>query len=51
VAANSIWIHRFYDVSASTWGQKPQAYRLERAAEDLLALIETPQAKTAASRV
>jgi hypothetical protein len=23
VAANSIWIHRFYDVSASTWSEKP----------------------------
>ena len=51
VAANSIWIHRFYDVSASTWGQKPQDYRLERAAEDLLRLIETLQTKTGAPRV
>ncbi len=38
VAPNSIWIHRFYDVSASTWGDKPQDYSLERAAEDLLGL-------------
>ncbi len=51
VAPNSIWIHRFYDVSASTWGDKPQDYSLERAAEDLLGLIETLQAKTGAPRV
>ncbi|HZD02678.1 MAG TPA: hypothetical protein VFA46_21550 [Actinomycetes bacterium] len=51
VAANSIWIHRFYDVSASTWGEKPQDYSLERAAEDLLRLIEKLQAKTGAPRV
>jgi hypothetical protein len=48
VAANSIWIHRFYDVSASTWGHKPEDYRLERAAEDLFGLIETLQTKTGA---
>lgn len=51
VPANSIWIHCFYDVSASTWGQKPQDYRLERATEDLLGLIETLQTKTGAPRV
>ena len=47
----SLWIHRFYDVSASTWGQKPRDYSLERAAEDLLTLIEMLQAKTGAPRV
>jgi hypothetical protein len=45
VAANSIWIHRFYDVSASTWGQKPQDYRLEAAAEDLLRLLKPSRRK------
>lgn len=48
---DSIWIHRFYDVSASTWADKPRAYSLEQAAEDLLELIEKIQAKTGAPRV
>lgn len=51
VAPASIWIHRYYDVSASTWGEQPKEFRLERAAEDLLALIERLQAKTGAPRV
>lgn len=51
VAPASIWIHRYYDVSASTWGERPQEFRLERAAEDLLELIELLQRKTGAPRV
>jgi pimeloyl-ACP methyl ester carboxylesterase len=47
----SLWIHRFYDVSASTYGQAPQAFRLERAAEDLLELVELVRRKTGAPRV
>ncbi len=51
VPAASIWIHRYYDISASTWGERPQEFQLERAAEDLLALIELLQRKTGAPRV
>jgi hypothetical protein len=51
VPSASIWIHRFYDVSASTWGESPQEFRLERAAEDLLVLIERLQEKTGAPTV
>ena len=51
VSPRSIWIHRFYDVSASTWGKDPEAFQLERAAEDLLGLIELLEAKTGADRV
>jgi hypothetical protein len=51
IPANSIWIHRFYDVSASTWAEKPKEYSLEHAAEDLLVLVEKLQAKTGAPRV
>ncbi|MDQ3973594.1 MAG: hypothetical protein M3276_04550, partial [Actinomycetota bacterium] len=51
VNPNTIWIHRFYDVSASTWGDQPQEFRLERAAQDLLDLIELLQRKTGAPRV
>jgi pimeloyl-ACP methyl ester carboxylesterase len=47
----TIWIHRFYDVSASTWGERPEEFRLERAARDLLKLIETLQRKTGAATV
>lgn len=51
VSPATVWIHRFYDVSASTWGEKPEEFRLERAAEDLLTLIETLQRKTGAVTV
>jgi hypothetical protein len=47
----TIWIHRFYDVSASTFGQHPEQYRIERAAEDLLTLVNLVRAKTGAPRV
>lgn len=47
----SIWIHRFYDRSASTWGNNREDFRIERAAEDLLDLIELLQRKTGAPRV
>lgn len=51
VSPASIWIHRYYDRSASTWGQSPQEFQLERAAEDLLELIERLQRKTGAPKV
>lgn len=51
VAPATIWIHRFYDVSASTWGGKPQEYSLERAAESLLELVDLVRRKTGAPRV
>lgn len=47
----SIWIHRFYDMSASTWGERPQAFSVERAATDLLTLIDLIRRKTGADRV
>lgn len=51
VPSNSIWIHRFYDVSASTWGEEPEKFELEGAAEDLFLLIQKLQEKTGAPRV
>ncbi|MGW4897297.1 esterase/lipase family protein [Kitasatospora sp. NPDC004240] len=51
IEPDSIWIHRFYDSSAGTWGGRPRGFSLEAAAEDLLALIEKLQAKTGAPRV
>ncbi|HSK26909.1 MAG TPA: hypothetical protein VK894_08380, partial [Jiangellales bacterium] len=47
----SIWVHRFYDAAASTLGQRPQEYVLERAAEDLFELVRLVLAKTGAPRV
>ncbi|MCZ2525283.1 esterase/lipase family protein [Streptomyces sp. HB2AG] len=47
----SIWIHRFYDVCASTWESRPERFRLEEAALDLLRLIEKLRDRTGAPRV
>lgn len=51
VPQNSLWIHRFYDASASTWSSKPVGFSLEQAAEDLLRFVEKVLRKTAAARV
>lgn len=51
VPANTIWIHRFYDRSATTWGGRPQEYQLENAAADLLGLIDRLRDKTGAPAV
>jgi hypothetical protein len=46
VPAASVWVHRFYDRSASTFGQHPEEYVLERAAEDLFELVQLVLRKT-----
>ncbi|HWS57593.1 MAG TPA: hypothetical protein VN257_03570, partial [Actinotalea sp.] len=46
VPAGTIWIHRFYDRSASSWGGRPEEFSLETAAQDLLALVTLVRAKT-----
>ncbi|MDC0768314.1 esterase/lipase family protein [Streptomyces sp. HD] len=51
VRPDTIWIHRFYDRSASTWGGSPQEYRLEDAAADLRDLIDELRVKTGAPAV
>ncbi|WP_329214389.1 hypothetical protein OG352_04040 [Streptomyces sp. NBC_01485] len=51
IPANTIWIHRFYDPSASTWGGNPKEFRMEDAAADLLTLIEKVTKKSGADRV
>lgn len=51
IPSDSIWIHRFYDVSASTWGTSPRKFRLEDAAEDLLRLVRRLKEKSGAPRV
>lgn len=51
IPANTVWIHRFYDRSATTWGGSPQEYRLEDAATDLLDLVDRVREKTGAPAV
>ncbi|MFI7409992.1 esterase/lipase family protein [Streptomyces sp. NPDC049627] len=51
IPANSVWIHRFYDRSATTWGGEPQEYVLEHAAADLLDLIDRLREKSGAPAV
>ncbi len=51
VDANTIWVHRFYDVSASTFGRKPAEFSLEKAAADLFELVKLVRRKTGAPRV
>jgi pimeloyl-ACP methyl ester carboxylesterase len=51
VSANTLWVHRFYDISASTFGRKPREFSLENAAEDLFALTRLVLRKTGAPRV
>jgi hypothetical protein len=48
VPATTLWVHRFYDVSASTLGRHPEEFSLEKAAEDLWVLVQLVLAKTGA---
>jgi pimeloyl-ACP methyl ester carboxylesterase len=47
----TIWIHRFYDDASSTFDWKPQDFTIEKAADDLFALVQLVKAKTGADRV
>ncbi|MBB1259137.1 esterase/lipase family protein [Streptomyces alkaliterrae] len=51
VPPDSIWVHRFYDRYASTWDERPERFRLESAARDLLRLVERLRARSGAPRV
>jgi hypothetical protein len=51
VDKNTVWIHRFYDAAASTFGKDPQSYRIENAAADLLRFIDLIRLKTGAEKV
>jgi hypothetical protein len=51
VPSNSLWMHRFYDVSASTLDGAPQEFVLEKAADDLFELVKLVLAKSGAPRV
>lgn len=51
VPATTLWVHRFYDISASTLGRHPEEFSLEKAAEDLWVLVQLVLAKTGAPQV
>lgn len=51
VEHTSLWIHRFYDASASTWSAQPVDFSVESAATDLLRFVEKVLLKTGADRV
>jgi hypothetical protein len=47
----SIWIHRFYDIAASTFADRPENFTLEGAARNLFDLIRLVRRKTGAPKV
>jgi pimeloyl-ACP methyl ester carboxylesterase len=47
----TIWVHRFYDVSASTFARKPEDFSIEKAAENLYELVQLIRRKTGAPLV
>lgn len=51
IPAATVWIHRFYDISASTFSDHREAFSLERAAADLFALIRLVLDRTGAPQV
>lgn len=51
VPAATIWVHRFYDVSATTLARAPEDFVLERAAEDLFELVKLVLDRTQAGQV
>lgn len=51
IPAATIWIHRFYDVSASSIEDDPEKFSLEKAAINLFDLIKLVRLKTGAPKV
>lgn len=55
VPATSVWVHRFYDYAASTFGAsvtpEPEEFDLERAAERLYDFVQLVRRKTGAAKV
>jgi len=51
VDSATIWVHRFYDVSATTLARHPEDFSIERAAADLFELVKLVLTKTGAPRV
>jgi pimeloyl-ACP methyl ester carboxylesterase len=51
VAQNSIWVYRFYDASATTFGKEPVDFNIERAATGLYDFVQLVRKKTGAPKV
>ncbi|MFE0461646.1 esterase/lipase family protein [Kitasatospora sp. NPDC058965] len=51
VPPDTVWIHRFYDDSADTFGKDAVDFRIEKAAEDLYDLVELVLSRTGAPKV
>lgn len=51
VDSATVWIHRFYDVSASTFAERPDDFSLEDAASDLFDLLKLVVDRTGAPKV
>lgn len=51
VRPETVWVHRFYDRSASTFGEEAEEFDLEAAAKDLFELVKLVRRKTGAGRV
>lgn len=51
VPPQTVWIHRFYDAAADTFGKGAVDFSIERAAEDLYDLIELVLSRTGAPKV
>jgi pimeloyl-ACP methyl ester carboxylesterase len=51
IPPGSIWVYRFYDASATTFGKKPIDFKIEDAATGLYDYVQLVRAKTGADRV
>jgi hypothetical protein len=51
VKPHSIWVYRFYDASATTFGKEPVDFNIERAATGLYDFVELVRRKTGAPKV
>ncbi|WP_232247199.1 esterase/lipase family protein [Kitasatospora azatica] len=51
VPPETLWIHRFYDSAADTFGKGAAEFNIERAAEDLYDLVELVRSRTGAPKV
>src|SRR5262249_28291481 len=51
VCPQTIWIHRFYDTAADTFGEKAVDFDIEQAARDLYELVELVLEKAGAQQV
>ncbi|GAA0688675.1 hypothetical protein GCM10010193_48460 [Kitasatospora atroaurantiaca] len=51
VPAGTVWIHRFYDEAADTFGKEAVDFNIEKAAADLYDLVQLVRSRTGAPKV